>query len=82
MISKVLKASSKRYAFKSGVGLFGQQSDELAFNFSRSKMINRVLNREYESRHAISVEDRREQNVVGPTKFPSSVAPRVRLTVG
>jgi hypothetical protein len=82
MISKVFKASSKRYAFKCGVGLYDQQSDKLTFNFCRSKMIDRVLNHEYESGRTISVEYRREQNVVGPTKFPSSVAPRPQLTLG
>jgi hypothetical protein len=82
MIGKVFKASSKRYAFKCGVGLFDQQSDKFAFNFCRPKMIDRVLNREYKSGRSISVEYRREQNVAGPTKSPRSVAPRSRLTVG
>ena len=81
MISKMFKASSKRYSFKCGVCLFDQQPDEFAFNFCGSKMIDRVLYREDQSRHTISVEYRREQNVIGPTKSPSSIASRPKLTV-
>ena len=74
MIGEVLEASPKRNAFECGVGLLNQQSDKLAFHFCRSKMIDRVLDREDEPGCTICVEYRREQNVVGPSKFPSSIA--------